>query len=152
MAINCKEQGDNRETYTSRKGQFKIPVTNVSYIIKFIMALINMPSFPSPNVSKYIVAAGIRSRPGCNAADLTGRVINRKPEAGIPTTPLPSGNDNLDLKMERIRSEETVRELITKAKVKVIIDIGQISVATTGGPYAQSGYNTNVVEGNGGIQ
>jgi hypothetical protein len=149
MAVNCKDQADKKEIYTTKKPRFKVPITNISNLIAIMRFLLTMPSFPTPGLNKYLVNIGNKFRPGMNAAALTARVIDRKSEAGIPTTPLPSGAENIDLKMERIRMEEIVSELTTKAKITATIDFQSLNILTKGSPYTQQGGNIDVggVEG-----
>jgi hypothetical protein len=148
MAANCKDT-DNKEIYTTKKPRFQVPLTSIVKVIQILKMLLNMPETPMPGLNKYLLMVGNKFRSGMSATDLAARIMNRKTEAGIPIEPLPSGADNLDLKMERIRAEEIVRELTTKAKITISIDPQQINVITKGSPYTQQGNNIDAVKGEG---
>jgi hypothetical protein len=63
---------------------------------------------------------------------MASKIIERKKELGIPTTPLDSGGVNLDLQMEVIRCEVIIDEFLTNAKVEAAFPPG-VPITATGG-------------------
>jgi hypothetical protein len=116
-------------------GNLASSIGTISGVIAFLKNVFNTPNTPLPNINKFLLL-NARNLPGMSGVDLTTSIISRKAEAGIDTGPLPSGEDNIDLKMERIRVEETINQLQTKAKIEIVIPPGSIKVygANQGGP------------------
>ena len=110
------------------------------------------PSTPLREIPKAQILVGTKFRGGLSALDIAGRIIQRKKEAGIPITPLPSGGQNLDIIMETIRVEEIVKALLTEAKIEVASAPGTNLTASggnVGGPIVVQGMTTSIVKGEG---
>jgi len=114
--------------------------------IKSIMAILDniiTPNTPLPPIDKMVISLGMRNRPGVSASRVANNIIARKSEAGIP--PVPSEED---LRMERIRAEEIIRELQTNAKIVVVIPENAIRTTVytfTPAGATPTGYGTNEI-------
>jgi len=128
---------------------------NIMGIIKTITGVLKnslSPSTPLQPIPKQQILIGSKYRSGLSAIDIASKIIQRKKEAGIPITPLPSGSQNLDLIMETIRVEEIVNALLTKAKIEVAAPPGTNLTATggnAGGPVVSQGITTTTVKSEG---
>ena len=116
MAQECNNQ-EAREAYSTKGNSFKVPVTSVTIIAKIIKTLINLPNLPKPPIPKQIIAIGNTFRPGINSASMTAKLLQKKSQYGMPTSPLPSGGENLDNIKDNLIMETITEELLTKAKV-----------------------------------
>jgi hypothetical protein len=85
-----------------------------------------------PPISKEEILLGVKFRDGLSFIDIASKIIERKKEIGIGIGPLPSGAENIELKMEVIRIEEIVNALLTKMKVEGAVAPG-IPVTAAGG-------------------
>jgi hypothetical protein len=128
---------------------------NVFSSIKTIMSVLKN-SFNPPqqlqSIPKQQILIGSKFRSGLSAIEIASKIIDRKKEAGIPITPLPSGGENLDLIMETIRVEVMIEALLTKAKIEVAIPPGtQINAqgANAGGPIVVQGATITISKGEG---
>lgn len=128
---------------------------NVFSSIKTIMSVLKN-SFKPPqklqSISKQQILLGSKFRTGLSSIEIASKIIDRKKEAGIPITPLPSGGDNIDLIMETIRVEVIVEALLTQAKIEVAIPPGtQIkgAGANAGGPIITEGATIAISKGEG---
>lgn len=95
---------------------------------------------------------GAKFREGLSAIDIASKIIERKKEIGIGLAPLPSGGENIDLKMETIRVEEILNALLTKAKIEVAIPPGtpiQSTGGNAGGPIVVVGTTIDISKGEG---
>jgi hypothetical protein len=102
-----------------------------------------------PPITKEEILIGVKFREGLSAIDIASRIIERKKEIGINITPLPSGAENIDLKMEVIRVEEIVDAIHTKMKVEAAFPPGVAVTATggnAGGPIVVQGATTQAVK------
>jgi len=102
-----------------------------------------------PPISKEEILIGVKFREGLSSIDIASRIIERKKEIGINITPLPSGAENVDLKMEVIRIEEIVNALLTKMKVEGTVAPGVPVTATggnAGGPIVVQGATTQIAK------
>jgi len=102
-----------------------------------------------PPITKEEILIGVKFREGLSAIDIASRIIERKKEIGINITPLPSGAENIDLKMEVIRVEEIVDAIQTKLKVEAAFPPGVPVTATggnAGGPIVVQGATTQAVK------
>jgi len=112
--------------------------------IKSIMAILDnliTPNTPLPPIDKGVIALGMRNRSGISASRVANNIIARKSEAGIPSVP-----SEEDLRMERIRAEEMIRELQTNAKIVVVIPANAIRTTVytfTPAGATPTGYGTN---------
>lgn len=98
-----------------------------------------------PPISKEEILIGVKFREGLSSIDIASRIIERKKEIGVNITPLPSGAENVDLKMEVIRVEEIVNAILTKMKVEGVVAPGVPVTATggnAGGPIVVQGATT----------
>lgn len=110
------------------------------------------PSKPLPPITKEEILIGSKFREGLSAIDIASKIIERKKEIGIDIGPLPSGGENIELKMETIRVEEILNALITKAKIEVAIPPGTKITATganAGGPVQVIGTTISISKGEG---
>ena len=97
-------------------------IQSIKTILSFFDQL-TTPPVPLPPITKEQIQLGMRLRPGLSALRLTNNILSRKTEAGVPEVP-----SEEDLRMERIRAEEIIKELLTKAKIEVVIPENQINV------------------------
>lgn len=130
-------------------------MNNLKAIFDLITALLKTGLSPAPIVPPPLILVGGAQRPGLNARMITTKIISRKPEAGAPVGPLPSGAESVDEKIERIRIEEIIAALVSEAKITVVIPAG--TPVTTiggnaGGPVVCQGVTTNYTQGYGIIQ
>lgn len=116
MAQECNNQ-EAREAYSTKGNSFKVPITNVGIISKIIKTLINLPNLPKPPIPKSLILIGSTFRPGINSASMTAKLLQKKSQYGMPTSPLPSGGENLDNIKDNLIMETIKEELLTKAKV-----------------------------------
>jgi hypothetical protein len=116
MAQECNNQ-EAREAYSTKGNSFKVPVTNVSIISKIIKTLINLPNLPKPPIPRGLILIGSTFRSGINSASMTARLLQKKQQYGIPTSPLPSGGENLDNIHDNLIMETVHDELVENAKV-----------------------------------
>ena len=86
-------------------------IQSIKTVLGFFKQLIT-PTIPLSPIHKTQISLGTPSRPGLSAIRVANEIINRKAEAGIPSVP-----SEEDLRMERIRIEEIVKELLTNAQV-----------------------------------
>jgi len=102
-----------------------------------------------PPVTKEEILIGTKTREGLSAIRMASKIIERKKELGIPTTPLESGGVNLDLQMEVARCETIIDEFLTHARVEAAFPPGVPVTATggnAGGPIVVQGLTTNSVK------
>ena len=116
MAQECNNQ-EAREAYSTKGSSFKVPVTSVSIISKIIKALINLPNLPKPPIPRGLILIGSTFRPGINSASMTARYLQKKQQYGLPTSPLPSGGENLSNINDNLVFESVHDELVENAKV-----------------------------------
>lgn len=89
------------------------------------------PRKPLAQLPAVLLLCESLDRPGISAIALTGAVIKRLSEAGIPTGPNPDGTENLTNRFVQIMCEEIVNELKLNAKISVAIPTGSIQVVGT---------------------
>ncbi len=97
---------------------------------------------PPPTIPTPLIMVGAPSRPGLSAIKIATKIIGRKAEAGLPVGALPSGTNNPDELMERIRVEEIIKAIQEDALVSVAIPPGLTITgagANAGGPVAITG-------------
>jgi hypothetical protein len=125
--------------------------TTIDTITGIFKGLFKPPTQLTP-ISKEEILIGAKFREGLSAIDIASRIIERKKEIGIDIGPLPSGADNIELRMEIIRVEEIVNALLTKAKIEVAIPPGTQITATggnAGGPIVVQGATITISKGEG---
>jgi hypothetical protein len=132
MAQECSNQ-EAREAYSTKGNSFKVPVTSVTIIAKIIKTLINLPNLPKPPIPRGLIAIGNTFRPGINSASMTAKLLQKKSQYGMPTSPLPSGSENLDNIKDNLIMETVHDELIANAVV-VSENSEPIPVITPAGP------------------
>jgi hypothetical protein len=145
MAQECNNQ-EAREAYSTKGNSFKVPVTSVTIIAKIIKTLINLPNLPKPPIPKQIIAIGNTFRPGINSASMTAKLLQKKSQYGMPTSPLPSGGENLDNIKDNLIMETITEELLTKANIKITIPPGAMKIFNVDG---STGTNIDIISGEG---
>lgn len=121
-------------------------------IVNIVLAVINSGKTPAIPIDPGTILAGGFIRPGLSARDMAKEVIFRQQEAGAPIGNLPSGEESITEKMERIRMEVIVKHILENAKISIVIPPG-VPVAATGaspvGPVAVAGVTTGLGIGTG---
>jgi len=110
------------------------------------------PPIPLQPIQKEVILVGSKFRTGLSSIDIASKIIERKKELGIDISGLPSGAQNIDLQMEKIRVEEIVNALLTNAKIEVAIPPGTLVQATggnAGGPIVVVGSTLTISKGEG---
>lgn len=110
------------------------------------------PPIPLQPISKEIILVGSKFRTGLSSIDIASKIIERKKEIGVDIGSLASGGKNIDLQMEKIRVEEIIDALLTKAKIEVAIPPGttiQGTGANAGGPILVVGSTLTISKGEG---
>jgi hypothetical protein len=143
MATSKESFSNNPSTSSASSG-----LSTISGVIGFLNGVFNAPKTPLPPLTTTELLGSLRF-PGLSPIDITTKIISRKAEAGIDTGPLPNGEDNIDLKMERIRIEEIVKAIQTNAKVEVVILPGTVSFTGVGPTGPVKGVNDLPVKGYG---
>jgi hypothetical protein len=103
---------------------------NIDQIVATILAILNSGKTPALPIPAPFVLAAV-SRAGISARDMAKKIILRQEEAGIPIGNLPSGAENVAEKMERIRMEVIVENLLENANFTVVLPAG-IPITATG--------------------
>ena len=132
MAQECNNQ-EAREAYSTKGNSFKVPVTSVSIISKIIKLLINLPNTPKPKIPRGLILIGSTFRPGINSASMTARLLQKKRQNNLPTSPLPSGGENLANIETKLMMESVHDELVQNSKV-VGTNSNVVTVMTSSGP------------------
>lgn len=130
-------------------------MNNLKSLINILTAFLKTGLSSAPVIPPPLILVGGAQRPGINARMITTRIISRKPQAGAPVGALPSGEESVDEKMERIRIEEIVSALISEARITVVIPAGTPVTtigANAGGPVISQGVTTNFTQGYGILQ
>lgn len=120
-------------------------ITNISNAINSAFKAVR-PPFPA--IPPLLLLCELYTRPGLSAIALTGAIIQRLPEAGIPTGVNPDGSPNLISAFVRIISEEVIKEIKDHAKVTNVIEPGSIMATgvggNAGGPVVVNSVNTMI--------
>ena len=145
MAQECNNQ-EAREAYSTKGGGFIVPITSVTILAKIIKTLINSPNLPKPPIPKQTIAIGNTFRSGINKASMTANLLQKKSQYGMPTSPLPSGGENLDNIKDNLIMETITEELLTNAKINITILPFAMKIVNADGSI---GYNENIVYGEG---
>jgi hypothetical protein len=95
----------------------------IEEIVKTILSILNSGKTPALPIPAPLVLAAV-SRSGISARDMAKEVILRQQEAGVPIGNLPSGEENVSEKMERIRMEVIIKHLLENAKFTVVLPAG----------------------------
>lgn len=99
-------------------------ISTITTVLKTAFG-IQLPQSPQTPPSP-LIAIGAEFKQGLSATEIAGAIIDKKKRYGIPTTPLPSGEPNLDLIMETIRVETIVEYLLKDGLIVVAIPPGAI--------------------------
>lgn len=145
MAQECNNQ-EAREAYSTKGNSFKVPVTNVSIISKIIKSLINLPNLPKPPIPRGLILIGSTFRSGINSSSMTARLLQKKQQYGLPTSPLPSGGENLANIETKLMMESVHDELVENAKIKITIPPGAMKIVNVDG---STGTNIDIITGEG---
>jgi hypothetical protein len=97
---------------------------SIEQIINYILGIINSGKTPALPIPPPLVLTGGFTRTGMSARDMAKEVILRQQEAGVPIGNLPSGEENVSEKMERIRMEVIIKHLLENAKFTVVLPAG----------------------------
>lgn len=131
-----------------------IDFKNSGGVIKNILSLFKTPTVSAPPLPQLIpLLSG--SRPGLSTTKIVSRIISRQDEAGLPIGRLPSGEESIEEKMERIRVEEIIRAITQEARITITISPGQSLFASggnAGGPIFVVGSTTTPGIGYGVLQ
>lgn len=105
---------------------------------------------PFPSIPPLLLLCELYTRPGLSAIALTAAIIQRLPEAGIPTGVNPDGSANIVCAYTRLIAEELVKEIKNHAKVVNVLEPGSIMTTcvggNAGGPIVVNGVNTMISE------
>lgn len=100
--------------------------------------------------------AEAEQRKGISATDIASRIIDRLPDAGIPTGPNPDGSRNVVNDFVKIICEEFVNAIKRDSLVLLTIPSGALKITATGGnvggPVESTGQNLNFPEIKGVVQ
>lgn len=135
----CKEINPNNTDFKNPKS-----------ILNSILNLFKLPTARSRSMPTPLILAS-NARPGLSPTEIAARIIQRQAEAGIPVGPLPSGEISPDEIMERIRVEEIITAITTKAIIDVAIKPGTVIQGTggnAGGPVQIAGTVLGIAAGN----
>jgi len=99
-------------------------ISTVTTVLKTAFG-VQLPQSPQIPPSP-LIALGAEFKQGLSATDIAGKIIDKKKKYGIPITPLPSGQDNLDLIMETIRVETIIEHFIENGLIVISIPPGAI--------------------------
>lgn len=135
----CKEINPNNTDFKNPKS-----------ILNSILNLFKLPTARSRSMPTPLILAS-NARPGLSPTEIAARIIQRQAEAGIPVGPLPSGEISPDEIMERIRVEEIITAITTKAIIDVAIKPGTVIQGTggnAGGPVQVAGTVLGIAAGN----
>lgn len=100
-------------------------IDKISQGIKTTFNAVRPPMQAIPTI---LLICEAKNRPGLSAIALTSAIIQRFPEAGIPTGVNPDGSPNIIAKMTRIMIEEIVNEIKNNGKVIIGAEPGQTTV------------------------
>ena len=106
-------------------------LTSVKTIANVIKGIF-VPSTPPLPVNKVIIRQGLPFREGLSKQDLWAAIQSAKKAQGIPTGPLPSGAQNVDGIVEKIRIDKTIDALLSKAKIEIVIPENALVVKVNG--------------------
>lgn len=119
----------------------------IQTISKTVNAAFSVVRPALPAIPPILLLCEILNRPGLSAIALATAVIQRLPEAGIPTGTNPDGSPSKVDQFVRIFSEEIVKEIKNNMKVTVAGAPGTMMTVVTGqcpvGPV--TGTSTNVM-------
>ena len=76
-------------------------ITSVSTMVELFTSLLEASDTPKKPTNKYILEIGKRFKKGINAHSALGDFLNKKQEI-VPIGPLPSGEENISIKVDLI--------------------------------------------------
>lgn len=103
----------------------------IENIIQVISQVINDNKPPALPIPPPLILSGGFQRKGLSAREMAKEIIVRQQEAGAPIGALPSGEESVTEKMERIRMEVLVRYFLEEVRLSIVIPAG-IPVTATG--------------------
>lgn len=108
-------------------------IQSIKTIVNYLKNIMNVATPPTP-INKEIIKVGVPiNKTGIIPSRVVNEIYRRKSEAGVPNVP-----SEEDLRMERIRVEEIMKELIANAKIEIVLPNNAINVTvytlTPGGP------------------
>ena len=108
---------------------------------------------PLPAIPVALLLCESLDRPGLSAIALTGAIIKRLSEAGIPTEPNADGTENVVNRFVQIMAEEFVNEIKNNMKISVGLQAGSCFVVGTAngptGPLPVTATNATPITGTG---
>ena len=108
-------------------------IQSIKTVLGFFKGLMTLYSPPAP-INKEIIRKGVPvNKTGISPLRVYNEIKTRKSEAGVPNTP-----SEEDLRMERIRVEAILNELIANAKVEIVIPPYAVQVTVYAGVPGQS--------------
>jgi len=107
-------------------------LNSVKTIAALIKSLFSINTDTLPPIAKTEIKMGLNFRPGLSKTDIAIEIMDGKIPIGIPLGPLPSGAQNLDIAMEKLRVDTVVDNLLNKSKIEIIIPENQIVVVLNG--------------------
>jgi hypothetical protein len=103
-------------------------IQSIKTVLGFFKGLMTFYSPPTP-INKEVIRIGVPiNKTVISPARVVNNIITRKSQAGIPNIP-----SEEDLRMERIRVEEILNELIANAKIEIVIPPNAIQVTVYAG-------------------
>jgi ABC-type Fe2+-enterobactin transport system substrate-binding protein len=128
----------------------------ITQISDSLTDVLNNARQPFQKVPALPLQAEASQRKGLSATDIASRIIERLPDAGIPTGPNPDGTKNVVNDFVKIISEEIVNAIKRDSLVLLTIPTGSIKITATGGnvggPVESTGQNWNFPEMKGVVQ
>lgn len=113
---------------------------------------VDIPLDPLP---PKLLFTGALKRPGISAEEMASEIISKQSEAGAPFGEVFNGVNNIAEEMEVIRCQVMIDQLLTKAKIEIIIPPG-VPVRTVGaspsGTVVSEGVTTGIASGYGVIR
>jgi hypothetical protein len=89
-------------------------------VLDALKNLFKIPNIPGGDiVDPYTLAFLGGNKPGLSPEKIAARIISRKSEAGLPTSPIAGGRSAPDEILEVIRMQEIVKALTTDARIDV---------------------------------
>ncbi len=108
-------------------------IQSIKTVLAFFNGLMTLYTPPIP-INKEIIRKGVPiNKTGLSAARVYNEIKTRKTQAGVPNVP-----SEEDLRMERIRVEAIMNEIIANAKTEIVIPPNAIQVTVYAGVPGQS--------------
>lgn len=118
----------------------------VKNICDRIEKLVSTVRIPFPSIPAVLLACSVIQRNGLSAMMMASEIIQRYPEAGAYSGPLPDGSQNVMEALEAIRCETIVNHIKNDAKVEAVIAPGGIKIINADGSV---GVNADFVKAEG---